>query len=88
MGQASLRPEASSYSKEIFKLGTFPVHMPDKYRDHNRDIAYYTCLSLYERSNKYHNKNRGFFSFRGLQHLQSGGKSIRNSITSFFQEIF
>ena len=73
-GQGSLRPETMNYAREIFKLAVFPASGNDKYRDLTHDLAYHNTLSLYERANKYHNKNKSIFSFRGLQSFQSGGK--------------
>lgn len=87
-GQASLRPETMNYARDIFKLAVFPVHGNDKYRDLSHDIAFQNALSLYEWANKYHNKNKGIFSFRWFQNLQSGSKGFFDSIINFFKELF
>ena len=63
-GQGSLWPEAMNYARESFKLAVFPVHGNDKYRDLAQDPAFQNTLSLYERALKYHNRNKGIFSFR------------------------
>lgn len=87
-GQASLWPEAITYARDTFKLAVFPVRGNDKYRELSNDPAFQNTLSLYERANKYHNKNKWLFSFRGLQGLQSGWKSFFDSIINFFKELF
>ena len=87
-GQGSLWPESMHYARDIFKLAVFPVQGSDKYRDLSHDPAYQNTLSLYERANKYHNKNKWIFSFRWLQWLQSGGKGFLDSIINFFKELF
>ena len=87
-GQGSLWPEAMNYARESFKLAVFPVHGNDKYRDLAQDPAFQNTLSLYERALKYHNRNKGIFSFRWLQWLQSGGKGFFDSIINFFKELF
>lgn len=87
-GQGSLWPESIAYARDIFKLAVFPAQGHEKYRDLAKDPAFQNTLSLYEWANKYHNKNKGIFSFRGFQSIQSGGKGIFESIVNFFKELF
>lgn len=84
-GQWSLRSESISYAKEIFKLATFSAQHTEKFRDIKDHKEYHNAISLYLRSNKYHNKNKWLFSFRGLQ---STGKWFMDSIINFFKELF
>lgn len=84
-GQGSLRPEAMSYARSIFKLAVFPAQGSDKYRDISKDPIFQNTLSLHEWANRYHNKNKGIFSFRWIQ---SGGKGFLDSIISFFKDLF
>lgn len=87
-GQGSLWAETIHYARDIFKLAVFPVQGSDKYRELWQDPTYQNTISLYEWANKYHNKNKGIFSFRWLQGLQSGWKSFFDSIINFFKELF
>ena len=87
-GQGSLRPETMTYARSIFKLAVFPAQWSDKYREISSDPVYQNSLSLHEWANKYHNKNKGIFSFRWLSWLQSGGKGFFDGIINFFKELF
>ncbi len=84
-GQASLRNNALDYAKEIFKLAVFNAKHSISFRDIKEHSWYDTAISLYLWSNKYHNKNKWLFSFRGIQ---SGGKSFFDSISNFFKDLF
>lgn len=57
-GQGSLRVETVSYAKDIFKLATFSAQHNEKFRELKESKEYQNALSLYIRSNKYHNKNK------------------------------
>jgi hypothetical protein len=84
-GQWSERSEAIHHAKEIFKLATFHASINEKFREIGSNTSFQNTISLYIRSNKYHNKNKWLFSFRWIQ---STGKWIIDSITNFFKDLF
>jgi len=84
-GQWTLRSEAISHAKEIFKLATFYAQNGEKFREIGTNKSFQNAISLYVWSNRYHNKNKWLFSFRGIQ---STGKWIIDAITNFFKDLF
>jgi hypothetical protein len=84
-GQWTLRSETISHAKEVFKLATFYAQNGEKFREIATNRSFQNAISLYVWSNRYHNKNKWLFSFRGIQ---STGKWIIDSITNFFKDLF
>jgi cell division protein FtsA len=84
-GQGTLRSESISHAKEIFKLATFYAQNGEKNREIGTNKSFQNSISLYAWSNKYHNKSKWLFSFRGIQ---STSKGIIDSITNFFKDLF
>ena len=84
-GQTTLRTEAIHHAKEIFKLATFYAQNWEKFSEISTNRSFQNAISLYVWSNRYHNKNKWLFSFRGMQ---STGKTIIDSITNFFKDLF
>ncbi len=58
MGQANLRSEAITQAKDVFKLATFYAQHGEKFREMNNNRSFLNAVSLYIRSNRYHNKNK------------------------------
>ncbi len=85
MGQWTLRSEAINHAKEVFKLATFYAKNDEKFREIATNRSFQNAISLYVWSNRYHNKNKWLFSFRGMQ---STGKWIIDAITNFFKDLF
>lgn len=79
------RSEAISHAKEIFKLATFYAKNEEKFHEIASDKKFHNAVSLYLWSNKYHQKNKWLFSFRLMQ---STGKSMIETISNFFKELF
>jgi hypothetical protein len=84
-GQWTLRSEAINHAKEVFKLATFYAQNGEKFREIATNRSFQNAISLYVWSNRYHNKNKWLFSFRGMQ---STGKWIIDAITNFFKDLF
>ena len=83
--QWTLRSETINHAKEVFKLSTSYWQNDDKFRDITTNKWFQNGVSLYIRSNRYHNKNKWLFSFR---RIQSTWKWAINAITNFFKDLF
>lgn len=84
-GQGSGRYNIIPLTKQIFKLATF--HAKDiswNFWDVGNNTIYQNCLGLHSRSRKYHN-SKSMFSLRSVQ---SAGRWIIDSITTFFKDLF